>query len=663
MTRRKVDVASDHIERLISASPLKAVEELIWNAFDAGGNRVEVILTLNDLGSADVVEVVDAGPGITPSELDRAFGAIGGSVKPENKVNPDGRAYHGREGKGRFKALALSPTAVWTTVYRSNGSLQTYSITLKRESPEYFDPTEPVAVQTGNTGTKVVLRGIDQGQNLFVGEGIREKLAETFAAYLRSYPGVELIWDGKVVKIDELVDRVKELVLFDSNHELGPATLLVVEWKSKLDAKRLHICDESGFSLRNFPAGVQGRGIEFTGYIHTARAPEWAATESLSIEELDGEIRRFLEAAKERLREYIRGRLAEEAQSVVQQWKDDAIYPYREEALDPIGQAEREVFDIVAVQINEQHPTFQKSDTESKKLTLALVKEALESNPTSLTKLLREIVALSDEDQAIFAELLERAPLTNLIRAGKMVADRLDVIHGFEHILFEENWKERLLERTQLHRLLVHEIWVLGEEHMVGGDDDGLRDVLKKHLSILGREDLAPDAEVKLIDGKDGIPDLMLYRRRKVDRDNYEHLVVELKRPSVPLGQDETSQIKKYAFTVAKDERFNTKTCKWEFWLLGNDIDEFVKGETTSDNLPEGCLYVGNGVRIWVRRWADVLADARSRYEFFQEQLQIEASQSKGLEVLKDRYPHLFEGKGKRKKKDLELSAERSRQQ
>ena len=148
------------------------------------------------------------------------------------------------------------------------------------------------------------------------------------------------------------------------------------------------------------------------------------------------------------------------------------------------------------------------------------------------------------ETREAFADLLERAPLTKLIRAGQLVANRLDTIHAFEHILFDEDWKKRLLERTQLHRLLVHELWILGEEYTLGADDDGLREVLNKHLHIMDREQLAPEVDVKLIDNTDGVPDLMLYRRRKVDRDHFEHLVVELKRPKRTLNQDDTSRTK-----------------------------------------------------------------------------------------------------------------------
>ena len=139
MARKRVKVGRDHVQGLIGTSPQKAIEELIWNALDAGGDRVEVKLRFNAMSALDRLEVIDRGPGIQPAELDRAFGNIGNSIKAQQPTNADGRAYHGWEGKGRFKALALSPVAVWETAFRDNATIRKFQITLRRDEPDFFD--------------------------------------------------------------------------------------------------------------------------------------------------------------------------------------------------------------------------------------------------------------------------------------------------------------------------------------------------------------------------------------------------------------------------------------------------------------------------------------------------------------------------------------------
>jgi len=61
MSRRKVEVGRDHVQLLMGTSPQKAIEELIWNALDAGGDRVEVKLHI-DLGVVSRLEVIDHRP-------------------------------------------------------------------------------------------------------------------------------------------------------------------------------------------------------------------------------------------------------------------------------------------------------------------------------------------------------------------------------------------------------------------------------------------------------------------------------------------------------------------------------------------------------------------------------------------------------------------------
>ncbi len=166
MSHQRVQVARDHVQTLIGSSPHRAVVELIWNALDAGGRLVDVTLRQNQLGGIATIEVADEGRGIPPEELPAAFGNIGDSPKLRQKTNADGREYHGREGKGRFRALCLAPRPRWETTYKDkDGNLRTYSITLSRTDPDFYDDTEPKLATRTKTGTRVVLEGVDSGQN------------------------------------------------------------------------------------------------------------------------------------------------------------------------------------------------------------------------------------------------------------------------------------------------------------------------------------------------------------------------------------------------------------------------------------------------------------------------------------------------------------------
>ncbi|MHB1157620.1 MAG: ATP-binding protein [Phycisphaerales bacterium] len=658
MSRKRVEMSRDHLERQAKCHPLAAVEELVWNGLDAGGVRVDVQFELEELNSVKTITVRDWGSGIHPDRLAQTFGTVGSSVKLQDRTNSDGRLVHGKEGRGRFKALSLGKRATWNTIYSDNGQLYSYAIHVNRDDMDFFNPGNPIQVTTGSTGTTLVIEDVDEGQLLLTADKARQTLAEKLALYLRTYPNTSVYYDSRPIETSTVIEHSEDYELDVSKSDRKPAQLTVIEWKFKVDSKKLYLCDAQGFAWHEIKAGVQGRGVEYTAYLRSEEIQQWHQSGHLAQAELRPEINELIELAKNRLRQHVRERLASEAEELVTQWKRDDIYPYSEyESIDALKQAERDVFDIVATRVNEHHAPFRDGELEGKKLTLALIKQSLESNPSSLMTIFRDVIKLPAQEQDEFADLLRRTPLTFLIKAAKIVTERLDTIQAFEHLVFDEDWKAKLLERTQLHRLLVHQVWILGETYTLDNDDESLKEVLKKHIKHLEREDIAPEVDVKTIEGKEGIPDLMLSRRFKHAHDQFEHLVIELKRPSQSLGRTELGQLEVYAMTVAKDERFNTDRYRWTFVIIGNNLDDYATERASTDALAKGCIYEKGNVTIWVRTWADVLGEAKLRYEFFREKLQLEASSEMGMNYLMTHYPHLMTGRGVRKTKDLELTA------
>jgi hypothetical protein len=75
------------------------------------------------------------------------------------------------------------------------------------------------------------------------------------------------------------------------------------------------------------------------------------------------------------------------------------VYPYTEKTNSIIEVAERQVFDICVVKINQYLPDFSKLNKGSKQFTYRLLKEALQANPTSLSKIFNEVLSLPIDQQ------------------------------------------------------------------------------------------------------------------------------------------------------------------------------------------------------------------------------------------------------------------------
>jgi len=100
----KVEVDNDHLRKLTTGRPIAAVAELVWNAVDADATRVEVEVDGNDV-RMNAVTVRDNGHGIPHGDAGALFARLGGSWKAHARSKGEQRFLHGKEGKGRFKAV------------------------------------------------------------------------------------------------------------------------------------------------------------------------------------------------------------------------------------------------------------------------------------------------------------------------------------------------------------------------------------------------------------------------------------------------------------------------------------------------------------------------------------------------------------------------------
>jgi hypothetical protein len=640
----RVKLERDHLERMVGARrPVAALAELAWNALDADAAHVDVDIDENALGGINAVRVTDDGHGIPHDVAVRAFERLGGSEKRAGQRSPKGRFLHGRAGEGRFSALGVGSRVVWKTRWLDGTTLKEFQIEATTSDLGAFQLSDPKPVRKGKPGTEVTITGIEKPHGLLRSEQVFQQFTETFALYLREYSEARLTYDGR--KVDP--GAIESLV---SDYAVGPvalrdgsaveAKLTVIEWKIAVE-RALLLCDAGGFVLNRKPPGIQAPRFNFTVYLKTDYLRELEKKNLLDMEELEPDLAAVLSAAKSVLRDHFRRRAEETASGVVERWKRDKIYPFEGPPKTVLEEVERKVFDVVALNINNVLPDFGSSDPKGTKLSLFMLKQSLEQSPQQVQRLVQEVLDLPKEKQDELSELLEKTTLAAIINASKLVADRLNFLVGLEFLIFDPESKKKMLERSELHRLLAENTWIFGEEFNLSVDDQGLNEVLKKHLALLGRP-LVSAAPVTTLDGKEGIVDLMLSRLVPQTRaDEREHLVVELKRPSKAVDAEVATQIEKYAFAVAEDERFKDTRTRWVFWAVSNEIDDHVRRRTTSQaNRPDGLLHEAEDQRIsiWVKTWGQIIDSCKARLRFFQERLEFMADKDAGLKHLKKTY-------------------------
>jgi hypothetical protein len=635
-----VNVQEDHLQSIANVGrPIDAVAELVWNALDADATEVRVTIARNNLTGLESIRVVDNGHGMDYRLAEETFGHLGGSWKKAKLRTDAGRMLHGKEGRGRFKAFALGSLVIWSTRFRDPGDdVITYTLTGDWNHLREFQLSDFVRAKSTGTGTDVEVRNILKDFTSLEGEKAIQAMTERFALYIRQYPDVRIYYNKALIDPKLLEERETDYHLpsiNDGDHSY-PSELTVIEWKNDQE-RAIVLCDSGGFTLHEVKPQIHAAGFHFTAYVKSNYLRILADRNLLASEDVHPALHKLLEAARDKLRAHFRARTAEESATLVEEWKKEGVYPYDAPPETQAEEVGRQVFDIVAATVHRYGPKFDEAERDGKRLTFALLREAVESSPDAVRKIFDKL--LPKDRQQELADLLDRVSLESMISAFKLVKDRIDFIAGLELLVFDPTSKEQLAERRQLHRILATQTWIFGEQFNLSVDDKGLTKVLEAHLKLLGRE---PEAvtPVREEDGSVGIVDLMLSRAIPQQSNRREHLVIELKAPKVNLDEDHTNQIEKYAQAVANDPQFRDTNTEWTFVLVGNDYNDVVRRKITQRNRPRGLLIEPSDqdtvkFTVWVRTWSQIVEDCRWRMKFFQDRFEYVAQEDDAIEYLR----------------------------
>ena len=643
-------VREDFLARQTRANPIPALAELIWNSLDGDARCVDVEFAYHDLtGGLSKITVHDDGEGFPREQAAVLFGNLGGSWKRNTRyTRKTRRMIHGQEGRGRYKAFALGGAVTWKICYKADEQTRAFQVELLDSDLTDVSITDAVPAPGRATGVIVVIDDIRRDFRVFgSAEGLQE-LAETFALYLINYRDVTIRIAAARLDPEAAIASQRRLPLAPIHDGDGVEYLVeldIIQWRSETK-RTLYLCSTGGFPLDQLETRFHTPGFFFSAYLKSPYIERLHNEERIALAEMDSALAEAVEAAREGIKDYFRERAAERAQSMVDAWKAAEVYPYRGEPQTAVEKAERQMFDIVAVQVEEITPDIGLTSPKAKALHFRMLRSAIQRGPEELQLILKEVLDLPARQQKELAALLQETTLSAIITAAKTVADRLKFVAALEDIVFDPETKGRLKERTQLHRILAENTWVFGEEYNLWVSDQDLKRVLEQHKQHLDPSILIDDP-VKVIGKKRGIVDLMFSRVTKRHRaDDMEHMVVELKAPKVKIGAEAITQAKKYAIAVIEDERFHTvRGIKWHFWLVSNDYDAYARNEIEGGPDPERRLiFRKSNAAVGIKSWGELIEENRARLQFFQEHLQHTADRSSAVRYLQERHSRLLEG-------------------
>jgi hypothetical protein len=584
------------LERLVGRrmldDPCVALTELVANAWDAGATTVRIAWPLK---STDSFSISDVGEGMTKEEFLRRWQTMAYNRLVEQGpttaiVGMPGRPLrrvYGRNGVGRFAAFCFGDSYELTT--SRDGTEVRYHISKSEHADRPFEKVLLSEKASQNTGTQIAVKHC---RPLPVSEDhIRAELAMRFLAD----PDFRVYVNERQVELHSIPNANIETETVDVAG-VGPVELITIDTTTTDRTTRSH---GVAFHVNNRLVGEV-----------TWKHPGFANT-------VDGR-----SAAGKRLLIIVRADALQDREAVLVDWtgfKDD------NDAYRGVASAVEKAIEkrIDAISVDEQAETLEEAKAASIESLRKLEVSALTTWSSFVSQATKECRSLRREDLVKLAALLARLEMCQskyalISRLADEPPGNLDALHEIlsdwtidtaKIVLDEIRTRMRFLaelerkvadpntdEVHELQPLFEKGLWIFGPEfetiHFTSNRtmNSVIDSLFNPKIQIVGSR-YRPDFVI-LPDGSVGCFSHQRFGRL-ADGDSGEMqvgrlVIVELKKPGVPLGSDQKSQCWRYVTELLKKGLIN-RDVHTDCFVLGKTVDPF---ETAARNELDGACKI-----------------------------------------------------------------------
>lgn len=553
-----------------------AIIELIANAWDAGATKVDIIWPFDD---GDNFSITDNGHGMTQTEFNTRFRTLAynrnreqgsyAQIPTDHKFMIGKRPTFGRNGKGRLSGFAFGDffhVRTW-----KNKKEITYKV--------FSDNTNILAFRKMDEkdrdghGTEVFVKNAIKPHIDF--ENIKIEIGMRFM----TDPHFEVVINGeKITFLDIPEDNIEILKIPIEN--IGEIQITVIDVKDTDRSTQQHgiawhvknrlvgECTWKGSSNEHL---IDGRRIAAKRYIFIVKAdcledavsPDWT-----TFFHTDPKYKVVFPIVQERIKNYILDFNKENREETFKEIEEST-----RPLLKRIGLVSREKWETFMTNVQEECPSISQNDLEKLGKLLATL-ERTESKYNLLT-----ILSTSSVEEL---EGLNTVLKKWDINLAKLVLDeveyRMRLIEKLQSRVLNNNSDEVQDLQPLFHRGL----WIFGPEYETIDftSNQGMTKVIQTIFGIEQKGSTKrPDFAI-LQDSSVG-----LYSYPKYDDEGGEIgidrlTIVELKRPGVPLGNEEVNQSWKYVKELL-DKGLLKKYSKVNCFVLGSELVPFEAEKTT----------------------------------------------------------------------------------
>lgn len=621
----------------------KVVSEIIWNSLDADANNIYVTFHNNKITWIDFIEIKDDWIWINYEDIDWQKWNYWYSDKLLTIKSKKWRFFHWKNWVWRYAWLALWTLVEWETVYTKWDNNYLYKIQIDENNLKKFDFSDDVELLETDklTWTIVKIKNLKNKKIKKLGS-LEDDIINEFAHYLKIYETqwIKIFLNWKEINFSKAILNYKKYSNIKIEYEESEFKFNVefYHWNKKW-IKNRHLCRYEWISIyEDNNTWLNEKDFWHSVFITADFLNEETislAINSTLVNEMQSKVRDLL------LNWFLREYYQNESSKVITTLKTENLYPYKEIEDNPVKEVEKNLFDLTIWRLIEASWTSKilwNWNTQRKALIISLLKNTIEKWGDEILNIFQSVLKLNEWEIKDFNYMIKKHWLSNTIKMSKIVSDKISFLNEINELLYWE-LKNNILERKHLHLILEKELWVFGDWYELWTSDKPFKNLLEKHISLLWKTDL----NYKDLDLTKERPDLFLYKQfASVTKNKFDNLVVELKRPSKKIWNEEILQIKWYAQKIIEDNSFDKNNNTWTFILVSSDFDNQVEFEMKDKK--DWVLQFWEWYKIYVKKWSEILWDLRWRYEFIKKKLEDDAfNYSKELNYIDNEHKDIIQ--------------------
>jgi len=637
-----VNITSKGIQKILQKyTPEQAFAEYVWNGFDAKADTININYTYDALGKLELIEISDNGYGINFEELKLKFDTFYDSEKAiEISAPTHTSTMHGKNGVGRLTFFKFAFSAEWITTYSINNKLESGKISIEAGTLNHYQLVK-LDSDKAKTGTKVSFLNINISKEQLEDVIIPFLISEfCWFLELNKSKGFKIIINEAPLdytsNIFEREDEI-EIVYKKTNVEFK---FRFIQWKTALhkEFSKYYFLDDNNDEVYKDFTTLNKKGDEFfhSVYIESKffKGFNFKSSENDNQENLFGKAKSSPEYKFliKQVNDYTRARrkpyLRIFASRLVEKYEQDGILPiYKNEWEEKFKKPQLE--ETIIGLYEAQPKLFINLNVDQKKTFVRLLDLLLDSNERdNIFTIIESIVELEPEERKDLANLFRTTRLNRIIETIKLIEDRYKAYYGLKDLVFNPDLKAN--EVDHLQKFIESHYWIFGEQyHLVTAAEPKFEEALRRYVFHLTDKDT-----VQEIDHPHKLKEMDIFAcRQNVLANKIENIVVELKHPLIPLGEDQYSQVHKYLQIISAQPEFNAHNMYWEFYLIGNKFNtsKYINDLIDSNKnhgIPSLVLFKDDGrIKILAKTWSEIFAEFEIKHKYLNDKLILERSQ------------------------------------